>query len=387
MKLVCSQSDLNTNLSLVSRAVPSRPTHPVLGNVLLIADEDTQKVSLRGFDLSLGIQTSFPAEVSEGGIITLPAKTLGDIVSKLPEGEITLAQVEETEDEGENTIITLTSTFGSYKLRSMDPEEFPDLPIVEDGESISLPVQALSEGLRSTIFAASTEETKQVLTGVHVTLGNDAIEFAATDGHRLAVVETPNESGSETAQAGDNFEVTIPARTLRELERMLTLRENTDSVMLHVDESQIVFELGNQRITSRKLEGAYPAYRQLIPQQFGNQINVDRRQFQSALERISVLADSKNNVVRCVIDHDNQQLFLSVESQDLGSGRESMSAQITSSNPPEVAFNVKYLMDGLKALSSVEICIHLNAPTQPVIFTPLSGLKMTYLAMPVQLRD
>ena len=100
-----------------------------------------------------------------------------------------------------------------------------------------------------------------------------------------------------------------------------------------------------------------------------------------------MLADSKNNVVRCAIDNENQEIFLSVESQDLGSGREAMSAQITSDNPPEIAFNVKYLMDGLKALSSQEITINLNAATQPVIFRPLGGLKMTYLAMPVQLRD
>ncbi|MEM9543876.1 MAG: DNA polymerase III subunit beta [Cyanobacteria bacterium P01_E01_bin.42] len=402
MKVICSQSDLNSNLSLVGRAVPSRPTHPVLGNVLLIADEQAQNVSLRAFDLSLGIQTSFPAQVEIGGKITLPAKTLNDIISRLPEGEITLTQ-EESDDEGEGTLVRLISTSGRYQLRSLDAEEFPELPVVEDGESVLFPIEALNEGLRATLFAASNEEGKQVLTGVHVILSADAIEFAATDGHRLSVVETLRDRGEEVdreteeaEEAGDaeevgevieKFEVTIPARALREVEKILGMQNQEEGVMLKADDSQVIFELGNRRVVSRKLEGAYPQYHQLIPQTFTNQVTVDRKQFQSALERISVLADSKNNVVRCAIDNENQEIFLSVESQDLGSGREAMSAQITSDEPPEIAFNVKYLMDGLKALSSQEITINLNAATQPVIFKPLGGLKMTYLAMPVQLRD
>jgi DNA polymerase-3 subunit beta len=388
MKLVCSQSDLNSNLSLVSRAVPARPSHPVLGNVLLIADESKQRIRLRGFDLSLGIETSFSAQVTQGGSITLPAKTLGDIISRLPDGEITLTH--EDDDTEEGGLVTLTSTSGRYQLRSLNAEDFPELPTVDDGDSILLPVESLAEGLRSTLFAASTEETKQVLTGVHVTLGRDAIEFAATDGHRLAVLETPNDrdDDAEANTPSDGLEVTIPARALRELERMLGLRNKEDGVTLHIDAGQVIFELGDDlKLTSRKLEGAYPAYRQLLPTQFLNQVSVDRRKFQSALERIAVLADSRNNVVRCTIDQEQQQVQLSVESQDVGSGRESMEATVSSNTPQEIAFNVKYLMDGLKALSSGEITIHLNSATQPVIFTPLSGLKMTYLAMPVQLRD
>jgi len=393
MKLVCTQSDLNTNLSLVSRAVPARPSHPVLGNVLLIADESKQRIRLRGFDLSLGIETSFPAQVTQGGSITLPAKTLGDIISRLPDGEITVTHEEDDtpDDDTENGgLVTLTSTSGRYQLRSLNAADFPELPTVEDGDSVLLPVESLAEGLRSTLFAASTEETKQVLTGVHVTLGRDAIEFAATDGHRLAVLETPNDrdDDAEANTPSEGLEVTIPARALRELERMLGLRNKEDGVTLHIDAGQVIFELGDDlKLTSRKLEGAYPAYRQLLPTQFTNQVSVDRRKFQSALERIAVLADSRNNVVRCTINQEQQQVQLSVESQDVGSGRESMDATVSSDTPSAVAFNVKYLIDGLKALSSGEITINLNSPTQPVIFTPLSGLKMTYLAMPVQLRD
>lgn len=390
MKFVCSQSDLNANLSIVGRAVPSRPTHPVLGNVLLIADSKSQKISLRGFDLSLGIQTSFPAQVAVGGAITLPAKLLNDIVSRLSEGEITLSHDDEEGDTDaeEGSIATLTSTSGRYQLRSLNAEEYPDLPAVEDGEALKLSIEALIEGLRSSLFAASTEESKQVLTGIHLSqpeVGH--LEFAATDGHRLAVVQTIQEEAEEESEATeDPFAVTIPARALRELERILVAHSNEDTLSLKFNESQVVFEIGDQRLTSRKLEGAYPAYQQLIPSQFSIQMAVERKLLISCLERVSVLADQKNNIVKFDLNSEDQQLSLSVDSADFGSAIESIPAQI-SGDSIEVAFNVKYLMDGLKALPTSEIQMQLNTPMQPIVFNPLGGVKMTYLVMPVQIRE
>ncbi|BAY66319.1 DNA polymerase III beta subunit [Calothrix brevissima NIES-22] len=385
MKLVCAQSDLSTNLSLVSRAVPSRPTHPVLANVLLQADAQTNQVSLTAFDLSLGIRTSFNAEVWQGGAIALPAKLLVDITSRLPEGEITLDDESATEtNTGEGLIVTLTPKSGHYQVRAMGAEEFPELPIIENSEVIHLTVAALIEGLRGSLFATSGDETKQVLTGVHLTVKQDTLEFAATDGHRLAVVETTNERPMENS---NQLEVTVPARALRELQRMLAHSSADDEpVALYLDQGQVVFAWKNQRLTSRTLEGQYPAYRQLIPRQFERQVTIDRKQFVSTLERIAVLADQKNNIVKLSINGANQEITLSCESQDIGSGRESMPAQI-SGEDIDIAFNIKYLMEGLKELPSSEIQMHLNQSLTPVIFTPLGALKMTYLAMPVQLRS
>lgn len=384
MKLVCTQNDLSTNLSLVSRAVPSRPTHPVLANVKLEAHQDTQQVSLTGFDLSLGIQIKFAAQVEEGGHLTLPAKLLNDIVSRLPDGEITL------DNEVGDAIATITSASGQYQVRGMGTEEFPELPVVENAEPINLPTSALLEGLKGSLFATSPDETKQVLTGVHLTAKQDSLEFAATDGHRLAVVETTNQDVAEGEEPQSNhdmeeFEVTVPARALRELERMVGTRQVSESLTLYIDQGQVIFELANQRITSRTLEGQYPNYRLLIPNAFERQITLDRRQLLSALERIAVLADQKNNLVKFTIDSDNQQVSLSVEAQDVGKGRESLPAQVSGDNI-DIAFNVKYLMDGLKALPATEIQLQLNGATSPVILTPLGGLKMTYLVMPVQIR-
>ncbi len=185
MKLVCSQSDLNTHLSLTFRAVPSRPTHPILANVLLQADAANSQVSLTAFDLSLGIRTTFNAEVLEGGTITLPAKLLNDIVSRLPEGEITLGdELPDKEDRpvGEGLTVTLTPKSGRYEVRAMGAEEFPELPVTENDKAIHLPASALIEGLGGSLFATSADESKQVLTGVHLTVKQDSLEFAATDG-------------------------------------------------------------------------------------------------------------------------------------------------------------------------------------------------------------
>jgi DNA polymerase-3 subunit beta len=379
MKLICSQSDFSTNLTIVSRVVPSRPSHPVLGNVLLKADNSTQRVSLTGFDLSLGIQTSFSAQIETGGMITLPAKLLNDIVSRLPEGELVLEQDEES-------IVTLTCSSGRYQVRGLDAGEYPELPMVEDGQPVNLAVEMLLEGLKGALFATSADETKQVLTGVHLTSAQDSMEFAATDGHRLAVVQTI-EQAEEPSQLGEaEIEVTVPAKTLRELERLLQHYQSANAIALRLDPSQVIFELGDQRVTSRLLEGQYPNYRQLVPAQFSRQVTVERKLLISALERIAVLADQKNNIVKLFIDGTTSQLTLSVEAQDVGSGRETVPVQI-SGDDLEIAFNVRYLLDGLKALSSSEIQIQCNSSTSPAVLIPVGGIKMTYLVMPVQVRS
>ncbi len=380
MKFTCSQSDLHSNLSLVSRAVPSRPSHPILANVLLTADREHQRVQLTGFDLSLGLCTSFSAEIEVGGQLTLPAKLLNDIISRLPNGDITI------DDETTQAMVTLTSQTGKYQVRGMGAEEFPSLPEITNREAVYLSAEALIEGLRGSLFATSNDETKQVLTGLHIIVQPETLEFAATDGHRLALVETENQS-SKT----ESFEVTVPAKALRELERMITQHhaqspDEALSLVVYLDPGQVVFELADQRLTSRTLEGKYPAYRQLIPTQFERQVNVERKQLLAALERIAILASQKNDIVKFTIDSDNQQLSLSVEAQDVGSGQESIPAQVSGGNL-EIAFNVKYAMESLKNLGASEIQIQLNSATSPVVLNPLSGAKMTHLLMPVQLRN
>jgi DNA polymerase III subunit beta len=387
MKFVCTQHDLNVNLALVSRAVSTRPTHPVLANIKIAATTNPDGIQLTGFDLSLGIQTNFIAQVEDEGTLTLPAKLLNDIVAKLPSGEITL------DDEAGENLVTITSASGRYQVRGMSAEEFPELPSIEQGETNQLSATAFIDGLKGSLIACSQDESKQVLTGVYLKVEPERLEFAATDGHRLGIVEVyPNESeSSQMPQAGSvaantgSFEVTVPAKALRELEKMLGSGQEGDRLGLQLEQGQVVFGWGDRKLTTRTLEGKYPDYRLLIPKQFQRQITVDRKQILSALERIAVLAD-QSNLVKFSIDSTNQSINLSVESQDRGSGRESLVAQISGADL-DIAFNIKYLMDGLKTLPTQEITISLNGPLEPVILTPLGGVKMTYLVMPVQLRN
>ncbi|MEM8611640.1 MAG: DNA polymerase III subunit beta [Cyanobacteria bacterium P01_H01_bin.105] len=375
MKFVCSQGDLNTHLSIVSRAVPSRPNKPVLANILVKVDEEVQRITLTSFDETLGIQTSFSAHVDTGGVLTVPAKLLGDIVSKLPPEDLDLSQVES------EPVITLTCSAGKYQVRGMEATDYPSLPLVEDGQVASVSAESILEGLRGALFATSSDETKQVLTGVHVVAEPENLEFAATDGHRLAVVQSVDDSGVALS-----IDVTIPGKALRELERLLQAHQGAEPIALRFNPTQVVFELGHQRITTRLLEGQYPNYRQLIPKQFERQLTLDRKQLISALERIGVLADQRNNIVKLSINSSEQKLALSVEAQEVGNGREEMAAQITGDDL-DIAFNVRYLLEGLRALPSAEVQLQCNAATSPAILTPVSGLQMTYLVMPVQIRS
>jgi DNA polymerase III subunit beta len=380
MKLICAQTELNTHLSLVSRVVPSRPTHPVLANVLLVADADLQRVRLTGFDLSLGVQTSFEAQVETGGTLTLPAKLLGDIVSRLPGGDVVL------DNSSDEAIVALTSASGRYQVRGMSAEDYPELPTIEDGEVAYLSVDALVEGLRGSLFSTSADESKQVLTGVHITAEADGLEFAATDGHRLAVVQTIDSEDEANQSDALKFDVTVPAKALRELEKMIQLDPSSAAIAVRFDQGQLIFEWANQRLTSRLLEGQYPNYRQLIPRQFSRQMTLDRRIFSGALERIAVIADQRNSIVKLNLDSTKQELVLSVDAQDVGNGREAIPAQI-SGEDLEIAFNVKYLLEGLKTFNTADVQMQFNTSTSPSIVTPLGGMKMTYLVMPVQVRS
>jgi DNA polymerase-3 subunit beta len=376
MKFICTQSELSTQLSSVSRAVSSRPSRPVLANILVRADIDSQSVTLVGFDEVLGIESRFSAQVEEPGTLTLPSKLWGDIVSRLANEEITL------ESEADSATVTLTSSSGRYEVRGLSAEDYPSLPTVDDGEAISLSAEALLNGLRGSLFATSSDETKQVLTGVHLLSETDALEFAATDGHRLAVVQTLDEA---TAIATPAMDVTVPAKALRELERMIQGYTSNEPVALRLDETQVLFDLGNQRLTTRLLEGQYPNYRQLLPKQFARQVTVDRKLLMASLERIAVLASQKNDIIKITLNAGDQSIALSVEAQEVGSGREELPAQV-SGDDLDIAFNVRYLLDGLKAFDTTEVQMQCNAATSPAIFVPLGETKITYLVMPVQIR-
>ena len=377
MKFTCSQKDFSSNLISVGRVIPTRPSHPILNNSLVVADQENQKIEIIGFDLSLGLCVSFAAEVEIGGQIVMPAKLLGEIVSRLPNGDITI--------ESANNSVTLTSQTGKYEVQGMGAEEFPTLPEISSQDEVKMLTETLTDGLRGALFATSEDETKQVLTGLHIIVRGKTIEFAATDGHRLALVEIDNPIPyDETAEMFDHeeiFEATIPARALKELERMMS---QSEKLSIWLDPGQVVFKTASQRLTSRTLEGKYPAYRQLIPTQFNREVVIDRKQLLSAMKRIAIL--SPNDVIEFRLNSEKQEVALSIEAQDVGSGRESVFAQITGEELT-IEFNAKYAIESLKNLKSSEVLIKLNSANSPVIFTPLNGAKVIHLLMPVQKRN
>ena len=185
MEIACQQSELNIAIQLVNKAVASRPTHPILSNILFTADEVTNKISLTGFDLNLGIQTSFDANVDKSGAITIPSKILAEIVAKLPNDSPVILKVEE---DSEN--ILLKSDRGSFNLKGIASDDYPNLPFVDSGTSLDLNPSIFLEALRLTMFSSSNDESKQLLTGVNFKFKNQSLESAATDGHRLAVIST-----------------------------------------------------------------------------------------------------------------------------------------------------------------------------------------------------
>jgi DNA polymerase-3 subunit beta len=385
MKVVCSQSELNAALQLVSRAVATRPTHPVLANVLLTADAGTNRLSLTGFDLNLGIQTSLAASVETSGAITLPARLLGEIVSRLAsDSPITLA----TEESGEQ--VQLTSLSGSYQMRGLPADDYPELPMVESGMTLKLQPAGLVQALKGTLFASSSDEAKQLLTGVHLRFNDKALEAAATDGHRLAVLQVDDalqDSANSSDDAAEGFAVTLPARSLREVERLMAGWRSDDPVSLFCDRGQVVFLAADQMVTSRTLEGTYPNYGQLIPDGFNRTLALDRRGLIAALERIAVLADQHNNVVKFSSQPDEGVVQISADAQDVGSGSESLPASLTG-DAIQIAFNVRYVLDGLKAMGSDRVVLHCNAPTTPAVLKPEGDAEaFTYLVMPVQIRS
>jgi len=386
MKLNCSQFELNAALQLVSKAVSNRPTHPVLANVLLAADEVTGKLRLTGFDLSLGIQTSISASIENSGAITLPAKLFGEIVSKFSnDAPLVLSSDDSTQQ------VELTSNSGSYQVKGMSADDFPELPLVESGTSLKLNPLSLSSAIKSTLFASSTDDAKQLLTGVNLTFDGYGLESAATDGHRLAILNLNNiisESNDKTISTNiEKFSITLPSKSLREIEKFLSTCDINEPINLFIDKGQVVFISFDEIITIRALEGSYPNYSQLLPEAFSNVLEFDRKQFIASLERIAVLADQHNNVIKITTDNSAKSIKITTDAQDVGAGSETLPVTFNGESF-QIAFNVRYLLDGLKIIDSNLIKLSCNAPTTPAVFSPInSDVNFTYLVMPIQIRN
>ena len=238
-------------------------------------------------------------------------------------------------------------------------------------------------GISSTLFSASTDETKQILTGVHVKSIPVGLEFAATDGHRLATIQVAGEESAEVD--AQELEFTIPGRTLKELESVLS-SQAVAAVTLQFDRTQVAMRLPDITITSRLLDGQYPNYAQLIPTQFERLVTIERRDLISALERVAVFAEQKNNILKFTISSTDNTLQIEAEAPDVGGGQESLPIEC-SGDDLDIAFNVKYLLDALKVFDTDAVKLQMNGQKQPAVLEPLGADNLKYLVMPVQVRS
>lgn len=370
MHFICSQAELATALAVVGRAAPTRPSHPILATVLIEGDAASGHIRLTGFDLHLGIQTDVAATINTPGKTAVSLKVLSDIVSHLPkDGPLTV------DTQGEQ--IVLKTTCGEYKINCQNPEDYPDLPSV-DAQGIALPHAVMLQALKGVLYAVSIDESKQLLTGMCFTIGKQ-IEAAATDGHRLSVLTMPS---ADSESDLEDIRVVIPGKALRELG--VLLKEQPEDIRFAYAKGQAVFRVGSQVLTTRLLEGTFPEYRRLLPSSFKTHATVNRAALIAALNRVAVLANQHNNVVKMALTGDRAEI--AAEAQDVGSGSETI-AMTLEGDEITMAFNVAYLLDTLKAFGSESVVLSCNAPTTPAILRPVNDVgERIALIMPVQVR-
>lgn len=360
MKFSTDRSEFSTALANAARAVASSSRHPILSNVLI---EARGELSITGFNLSIGIRCTCPATVEEAGAVAVPCSLLNDIVSRLTSETIVLA-LEENQ-------LGIVAGTGRFKLNCMDPDEYPTLyPPGSDRFSIS--GESLLNGL-AVLYAASTDEAKGVLNSCNIQALEDSIYFAATDGHRLAMIQFDSEGALPS--------VNLPLHAGKALSRMV---KPSDVVTIAYSTGECSFEFGGCYVCCRLLNGNYPNYPQLVPKVFEHEVTVDRKLFLSALGRVAVLIEEKKKVVQVTFTQDS--LILEVETQDVGFGKESISMQRVRGANTTIAFNSKYIKEAIDSVRSDSVSILCNSPTNPVLINAI-GMGQTNLLMPVQIRE
>ena len=348
MKLTTCQSDLDHALRTIAPAVGVRSSHPILDCCLITASNGAMAIT--GFNLDLGITVTCPAAIDTAGAACLPYRLLAGIVSRMDSGE----PIELSDG-------ALSAASGSYGLAVCDAADYPAMPVVEaPGAELDL-----TTGIRACMVAVSSDASKQLLTGIH--LGSGFME--ATDGHRLMRVPV---------DLPDSTDLVLPAATAR------LLQDRT--VTLAAAAGQAVIDAGDGiTIYSRILDGTYPNVAALLPTSFEHTLELDRHRLVRALERIALIAEAHNSVVQLLIG-DKGTMIISAEA-DANSGTEAIKYTGTSGKLA-LAFNVHYLLDGLKAMRGHDtVTLSANAPTTPVVLTPSGNNGVTYLVMPVQVRS
>lgn len=369
MRIKILQQDLVGPLQSVSRSVGVKATLPVLGNILFEAVDN--KLKLSATNLEVGVIKQVNCEVIEGGSITIPAKTLNEVIASLSGLEI--------EFYIERDLLKIEAGRFKANLNGIGASEFPAIPSSENA-GFKIPKEIFKETIPQISFASAVDEGRPVLTGLLTEIKDSRFEIVATDGFRLAHKTFANEK-----LAGINFKALIPRRTLEELVRLIN--EETDdiseiSVATTDNQNQVVFNIGQTVLSSRLIEGNFPTWEKIIPDKFVTQTVINKDELIKGLKLASVFARNEANVIRLKIS--GAGIKLTSETRELGHQDAEVEAAVTGEDL-EVAFNSKYLLDAVSACPGVEQRINFSGSLSPTLVRPIEGEGLEYIVMPIRI--
>lgn len=363
MKIICTQENLRTGLSTVSRIITSSNTLPILNNLLLKTENGLLKVSSTNLEIS--IHTIVRCKVEDPGEVCVPAKIFSDLVNTLPNRNITL-----TAGEG---VLKVEVEKHSASVKTLPSDDFPSIPAVDSGNKITFASSVLKGSLEEVVFAASHNETQPEISGVLIKPAKTGCTFVATDRYRLAERKL-------SMSAPDTGQVIVPLRT--SLEIIKSLASGPETVDMVLGENQILFDVGDTQIISRVIDGQYPDYEQIIPNQFGTTVYINRLELLGALKTSSIFSQGSNSV-RLEVDESGSQIIISSGSQDVGESTVAVAAEISGPGV-SVLFNHRYILDMLNASSAERMLVKINSDSLPVVFSEDNNSEYLYLVMPIK---
>ena len=368
MNFTITRQNLHSGLASVSASIPSKTTLPVLSNILFQAENGS--VWMSGTDLDVAVRIKVPADVRQEGSLTAPGKKLQDITKELPDQPVELATM--------GSQLELKSGKGRFKLNSLPADEFPTLPEVDFDEGWRVTGTDVNRLIHHTSFAVSNEESRPILNGVLWELRDGAMRMVATNGHRLARMGVPAESG-DTSSA----DFIVPPSALQQVQRLFKKDE-----VLEVARSgnHLGFRAGAAEVYTRLIEGTYPNYDQVIPRDNDKVATVDKKALESAVRRMAVVASDQTHRIR--LKFESGRLHLNVLTPDLGEGQDELEVGYEGEEI-EIGFNANYLLEVLRYMPTDEVDIAFKAPERAVTIVPSEAENLDYLClvMPLRLLD
>ncbi len=373
MKLSCLQENLSRGLSIVGRAVAARTTLPITNNVLIATDQS--RLKLVATNLEMAISYWLGAQIEEEGTITVPARLLTEFVNSLPNDKININLSERTKT------LELKCARFEARISGVDAGDFPPIPTVDGNTATKIDADSLRQAISQVAFAAASEESRPVLTGVDTVFENDTLTLAAADGFRLAVYNLPL-SGS----VGEKTEAIIPARTLNELNRLMAESEEDVEVTVNPNKSQAMFKLKNTELVSQMVQGTFPQYNQLIPQSYTTRVTVDVNEFLMATRTASIFARDGSGIVRLIMTPGGEmspgKMTVSARSEEIGDDVGEIDATVEGEEA-KIAFNGKYLIDVLSTLKEPQVALEITNPSSPGIIRPVGTDNYIHVVMPM----